>query len=340
MPAFAGPRGSGTPASASVRAVHRPPVLVAVVSYNTARLLDACLHALRPDAEAGRVSVTVVDNASSDGSPEQVADNHPWVRLIASSKNLGFGPAVNLAVAKEPEHEWVAPANADTAVEPRAITALLAAGARDPAAGVLAPRLILPDGSTQHSVHAFPTLPFTIAFHARVGDRRPAWGEAHCLPGRWNPERERRVPWAVGAFLLVRMAAWRQVGGFDPRQWMYAEDLDLAWRMARVGWATRYVPEARVRHHESAAAEAAWGADRAADRWNLATYEWMLHRRGGLRTRAVAAANVVGHGARMVAAKRRKDGAGSAKAVAVNRAWMKRHAVGLRPRRALTRRGG
>ncbi len=88
-----------------------------------------------------------------------------------------------------------------------------------------------------------------------------------CLEGAWDPQRPRRVPWAVGAFLLVRRPAWDAIGGFDPAQWLYAEDLDLGWRLARAGWATRYEPRARVRHHESAATGQAWGSDERTARW-------------------------------------------------------------------------
>ncbi len=316
--------------------VSRPPVLVAIVSYNTAELLDGSLRALQPDAEAGRAAVCVVDNASTDGSAEMVRERHPWVRLVASETNLGFGPGVNAAVREAGTHAWIAPANADTEVAPGALEALLAAGAEDPGAGVLAPRLILPDGSTQHSVHSFPTLGFTLGFQARRGDRRPAWGDERCLPGRWDAERARRVPWAVGAFLLVREAAWQAIDGFDEELWMYAEDVDLCWRAAQAGWATRYVPSAHVRHNESAATTAAWGADGKADRWNLATYSWMQRRLGTTHTRAVAATNVAGHALRAAGARRR----GQRDEVALHRTWMRRYALGLKSRRALSRLAG
>jgi N-acetylglucosaminyl-diphospho-decaprenol L-rhamnosyltransferase len=316
--------------------VSRAPVLVVVVSYNTAPLLNDCLTALKADADAGRVAVCVVDNASTDESVALVRERHPWAALIASQENLGFGRAVNAAVREHGTHAWVAPANADTTVEPGAIAALLQAGAADPGAGVLAPRLILPDGSTQHSVHSFPTLRFTLAFQARMGDRRPAWGDEHCLPGRWNAERERRVPWAVGAFLLVREEAWQAIGGFDEALWMYAEDVDLGWRAAQAGWGTRYVPAARVHHNESAATNAAWGDDGKADRWNRATYSWMHRRLGGTRTRAVAATNVVGHCVRALLAARRGD----REEAALHRKWVRRYALGLRSRRALSGENG
>ena len=267
-----------------------PDVAVAVVSWNTRDLLRECLRSFEGVDEA---EVWVVDNASTDGSPDMVRDEFPWVRLEALDANVGFGPAVNLVAART-SAPWIAPANADIALRPGALGALLRAGARFPRAGVLAPRLELPSGATQHSVYAFPTVPFTALFnlglHRRLGDRL-------CLEGHWDPSRERDVDWAIGAFLLVRRAAWDAAGGFDDQQWMYAEDLDLGWRVARAGYTTRYVPAARVLHHASAATTQAWGDERTL-RWLRSTYAWMLRRRGPLRTRATALLNVAGAYAR------------------------------------------
>lgn len=290
-----------------------PLVAVAVVSWNTRDLLARCLGSLEAEARAGRAEVWVVDNGSRDGSPELVAERFPWARLEQPGENLGFGRAVN-RVAERTSAPWLAPANADIALRPGALDALLAAAAADPGAGALAPRLVLPDGSTQHSVFAFPTIPFTAAFALGLPRLSARLADRLCVPGGWNPERARRVPWAVGAFLLVRRAAWEAAGGFDPAQWMYAEDLDLGWRLARAGWATRYVPHAVVEHHESAAARQAWGEERT-DRWQAATYEWMRRRRGPARTRAVAALNVLGA---WQSAERRR--------------WAVRHAAALRRR--------
>ena len=267
-----------------------PLVAVAVVSWNTRDLLRDCLRSLAGQSLA---EVWVVDNASQDGSAAMVAQEFPSVRLVASERNLGFGPAVNL-VASQTTAPWIAPANADVELRPSALRALLDAGERNPRAGILAPRLELPSGETQHSVYAFPTIPFTarfnLGFHRRVGDRL-------CLEGFWDPSRERDVDWAIGAFLLVRRAAWDAAGGFDQGQWMYAEDLDLCWRAARAGWSTRYVPSARVLHHASAATTQAWGDERTL-RWLRSTYAWMLRRRGLIRTRVTAAINVAGAYAR------------------------------------------
>jgi GT2 family glycosyltransferase len=293
-------------------------VAVAIVSWNTRDLLAACLESLRADADGGRAEVWVVDNASTDGSPDLVRGAFPWVRLLALTDNLGFGPAVN-RVAAQTDAAWIAPANADVAVEPGALRALVAAGERDPGAGAVAPRLVLPDGSTQHSVYRFPTLPFTAAFNAGLYRVSRRARDAMLLEGMWDPDRPRVVDWAIGALLVVRRAAWDAAGGFDEAQWMYAEDLDLGWRLRRAGWHTRYEPAARVRHAASAATAQAWGDERTA-RWQRATYAWMLRRRGVARTRATAALNVggaLGRAALFPGARR------------ANLGWARLHRVGL-----------
>ncbi len=328
------------PAAAAVRPAPRLAavrVAVAVVSWNTRELLDACLRSLRPDADGGRAEVWVIDNASSDGSAELVREQHPWVRMVASDDNLGFGPAVN-AVAARTDAEWIAPANADIEVGSGALEALLEAGRAHPETGILAPRLRLPDGSTQHAVHPFLSLRTALIVNLGLQRRRPALGRRLALEGFWDPDEERTVDWAHGAFLLVRRAAWDAVGGFDDEQWMYAEDLDLCWRAARAGWPTRYVPSAEVRHHVSAAAAKAWGDERRI-RSQRSAYAWSLRRRGAAFTRALALINVAGAAVRWaaLALRARVRPARHAARLVYLRGTVAMHRTGLERRDALQR---
>ena len=318
------PAGSPTPA-----------VAVAVVSWNTRELLARCLESLKPASDAGLAEVWVVDNDSSDGSPDLVRERFPWARLVEPGRNLGFGPAVNV-VASRTTSPWLAPANADIELEPGALEALLEAGERDPRAGIFAPRLVLPSKETQHSVHPFPTLPVALVFALGLHRLSRGLGDALTIEGRWDENRPRVVDWAIGAFLLVRRDAFTAVGGFDEAHWMYAEDLDLGWRMRRRGWVTRYEPAARVRHVSGAAAGQVFG-DEMLTRWMAASYGWMARRRGVALTWTVAGVNVAG-AAVLVAitavlavvwprhfAHRREE----------YRRWLRAHRGGLRPRRRL-----
>lgn len=311
------------------------PVCVAVVSWNTCELLDRCLASLESECERGRAEVWVVDNGSGDGSPEMVREKHPWANLHEAGGNLGFGPAVNL-VAERTESEWIAPCNSDVALVDGALDRMLEAGERHRSAGVIAPRLRLPDGSSQHSAYRFPTLPFTLLFNLGAHNLHRSLGDRWCLEGYWDPDRAREVDWAIGAFLLVRRAAFEKVGGFSDEQWMYAEDLDLGWRLGRSGWETRYEPDAVVLHESGASAEQAWGSDRAMQ-WQRSTYAWMLRSRGPLRTRAVGLVNLLGAGARWLAFSllaplnrrrwgRRRD---------AMRSWMRAHAIAFESSAAL-----
>src|SRR3954449_3366398 len=275
-----------------------PLVSVAIVSWNTRDLLRRCLESFAVEVDSGRCEVWVVDNASSDGSPDMVRDEFPWVRLHASQENLGFGPGINW-VASRTTSPWVGVANADIALQPGAIDALLAAGESDPGAGAIAPRLILPDGSTQHSVFAFPTIGSTTVVAPGIGRALKPLGERALLLGMFDAGKARRVPWAIAAFLLVRRTAWDAIGGFDEHQWMYAEDLDIGWRLQQAGWATRYEPRARVEHESSASTEQAWGDSGKVERWQRSTYAWMLRRMGAPTTRAVATIQIAGQAARL-----------------------------------------
>jgi N-acetylglucosaminyl-diphospho-decaprenol L-rhamnosyltransferase len=272
-------------------------VAVAVVSWNTRELLRSCLASLAPEVGSGRAAAWVVDNGSDDGSPDLVREEFPWAELIASADNLGFGAAVNL-VAERSTTAWIAASNADVQLGPGALEAMLAAGRSHPEAGSIAPRLVSPDGHTQHSVHRFPSTGLALAFNSRLHRIVPGLGDRLCFEGHWDPDRERVVDWAHGAFLLVRRQAFDEAGGFDPGQWMYAEDLDLAWRLHREGWSTRYLPRARVHHAVGAAAKQAFGDDRTA-RHTAAAYAWLRRRRGAGAARAYAAVNVAGSALRL-----------------------------------------
>lgn len=311
-------------------------VAIAVVSFNERDLLAACLRSLEADASAGRAEVWVVDNASHDGSPEMVAAEFGWVRLIANQENLGYGAAVNL-VAERTDAGWIAPSNQDVALAPGALTAMLAAAG--PCVGVVAPRLVSEDGATEHSVHPFPTLWLTLLFNLGLHRVSRRAADRLCLEGYWNPDRPREVPWAIAAFLLVRRRAFDEAGRFDPGMWLHAEDLDLAWRLDRAGWTTWYEPSAVVRHVGSVSVRKAFGAGVEA-RFMAASYAWMARRRGAAFARTVAAVNLVGAGARAVAfscaALVRPKRCGSLCAECV--AWTRIHAAALSARHGSSRR--
>ena len=311
------------------------PITVAVVNTNARELLAACLRSLKPEQDAGRVEVWVADNASEDGSAEMVREEYPWVELIASPENLGFPQAVN-RIADSTGGEWLATANEDVELQPGALATLVEAAARHPEAAIVAPRLILPDGSTQHTVYPFPFFLATLVRELGLHRLIPGLGDRLCLEGHWNPDRPRHVPWVFAAFALIRREAFDAVGGFDREMWLYADDVDLAWRLREKGWKVWYEPGARVLHKGGAATLEKFGDDRTHVRMG-ATYAFMLRRRGALRTWATAGVGYAAMAARLALfaplARVAPERFGRLRDRA--RWWMDVHRAGLRSRRTI-----
>jgi len=313
-------------------------VAIAVVTVGPKEVLAAALDSMRTDVDAGLAEVWVVDNGSTDGSGTLVAERYPWARLLVPDENLGYGRAVNL-VAERSEAPWIAASNDDVELRRGALERLLAAGERHPRVGALAPRLELPDGSTQHSVHPFPTLGFTLAFNLGLYALSRRAADRRCLEGAWNPTVAREVPWAMAAFLPVRREAFAALGGFSSEQFMHAEDLDLGWRLARAGWSTWYEPAATVLHRGSVSTSIAYG-ERLRQHWVDATYAWLGRTRGPAVARTTAAINLAGAAVRAAAlaplAKARPERWGGR--FAESRSWLVAHRAGLRRRDELLRR--
>lgn len=213
-----------------------------VVTYNSAGWIGRCLASLR-----GTPTI-VVDNASGDDTVELVRAGHPEVQLLERARNGGFAVAVNQAAAMVPDDDILL-MNPDAAARPGSIATLERYLREHPSVGIVVPRLVNPDGSAQANARTFPT-PWTMLA------RRTALGwtpvgrrihEAHVLAGR-IPEVARPIQSAIGAVMLVRRAAIREVGPLDERIFLYGEDWDWCYRMWARGWEVHMEPAAVMDH--------------------------------------------------------------------------------------------
>ena len=227
-------------------------LVVVTVTYSPGPHLDRFLASLS-HATDRRVTVIMADNGSTDGAPEAALEHYPNVRLLRTGANLGYGTAVNRAVADYVDQsdssyaDYFVVANPDVQWGPRSIDVLLAAAARWPRAGALGPLIRDPDGSVYPSARHQPSL-IRGGMHAVVG---PVWG-SNPWTATYRQERlepsERPVGWLSGSCLLLRRAAFDEVSGFDERYFMYMEDVDLGDRLGRAGWQNVYVPSAEILH--------------------------------------------------------------------------------------------
>jgi GT2 family glycosyltransferase len=219
-----------------------PRVAIVIVNLNAGEFLPRALDSVavqtvRPDR------TIVVDNGSSDGSPEAVAERYPDVELIRLDRNAGFAAANNLGVRAAEDCEWVALLNPDAFPEPGWLEALLAAARENPGHSFFGSRML----------------------QARDPDRIDGLGDAYHVSGlSWRREHGRRAvgrraPFtAVDTFsacagaALYRRDVFLEAAGFDESFFCYIEDSDLAFRLRLRGHRCRYVPEAEVLHVGSA----------------------------------------------------------------------------------------
>jgi GT2 family glycosyltransferase len=218
---------------------------VVIVSYRSRELLRACLESLRAHPPSCPMKVVVVDNHSRDGTVELVRSEYPEVELIASSTNLGFAAATNLG-AGHGRAPYLLALNPDTAVTAGALDTLIAVLRTRPEVGIAGPRLVRPDGTFDHAAkRSFPT-PLSALGHFTGVGRRTSSGR---LAAYRAPEVDSgRVDAVNGAFMLMRRSGFERLGGFDEGYWMYMEDLDLSYSLARSGLITWYEPAATAMH--------------------------------------------------------------------------------------------
>jgi GT2 family glycosyltransferase len=219
---------------------------VVIVAYRSRELLRRCLESLRDHPPSAPMRVIVVDNDSRDGTSEMLASAFPEVELIESPTNLGFAAATNLGAARG-KAPYLLALNPDTEVTPHALDTVLATMRTHDDVAVVGPRLVREDGSLDHaSKRSFPTPLSALGHFTGAARRRRVRGE---LAAYRAPDVQSGPVDAVnGAFMLMRRDVFERLGGFDEGYWMYMEDLDLSYRLARAGWLSWYEPEVTVKH--------------------------------------------------------------------------------------------
>lgn len=205
-------------------------LLAVVVNYRTPELTSRAIESLLADDPAARV--VVVDNDPDSRTEAFLAGR--WtdsrVEIVVARRNLGFGGGVNLGVSTAPGDELFV-LNSDAQVRQGCLAHLRSALRSDPSLGLVAPRVIQPDGAAQRDAYGqFPTLRTMIT----RSNRRPV--------ETLEPD------WVSGVAFLIRREVFDMVHGFDEGYWMYFEDIDLCRRLRASGWGIRRVQEAVVEH--------------------------------------------------------------------------------------------
>lgn len=218
------------------------PVTAVVVTYRSAATLGRALAGARRCHDAGLLDLVIVDNASTDGTREVIEHEAPWARRVYSERNVGFARGCNLGF-REVTSPYALFLNPDAVIEPDALRVLLEFMQQTPRAGIAGPAIVEgADGSVLQDTGRRPT-PWSIVRDAMPGRRmrERSWA---IVPG----SEPRRTEWVCGAVLLIRSDLMRKLGGFDPRFFLYWEEMDLCLRAEQAGFEIWAVGGAVVRH--------------------------------------------------------------------------------------------
>lgn len=222
-----------------------------IVSYNTATLLKQCVETLHSAAQNLSLEEVFVDNASKDDSVEVIRREFPDCHLIANSQNIGFGRANNQALALA-NGRYVLLLNTDAFVAPDTLTKTVAYMDAHPGCGILGVRLEGRDGVLQPCCRYFPS-PWN-TFLRRTGLNRFFRKVQMVDDMEWAHDSIRSCDWVVGCYYLVRKAVIEQVGLFDPRYFLYFEEVDHCFAAKKAGWDVVFYPHTTVVH---------WGGESA-----------------------------------------------------------------------------
>lgn len=216
---------------------------ILIVNWNSKDYLRECLWSIRRTCADLSPQVVVVDGGSYDGCAQMLAHEFAEVEFVQSSENIGFARSNNLGFDKVAGLALLL-LNPDTELRPGAVHVLLENLLNLPEAGMIGARLLNADDTLQiTSVHPLPTA-WNVAFDSQWGRRR-WWRRSGPTPNAEAVEVEA----VSGACMMLRTETFRRLGGFDPRYFMYAEDMDLCFKIHRAGHKVYHAPQAQVLHH-------------------------------------------------------------------------------------------
>ncbi|MFI5505076.1 glycosyltransferase family 2 protein [Corynebacterium kutscheri] len=234
------------------------PIAVITVTYSPGDHLAAFISSLATATQRG-VEIYLADNGSTDGVPQQHAHSQDNVHFLPTGGNIGYGSAINYAVASlaqareqgRIDADFFVLANPDVTFEPGSIDAMIQCARRWEEKGYrvgdVGPYIRQSDGSAYPSARAVPTVINGIG-HALFGAiwKNNPWSKSY----RDNAvmDQERSAGWLSGSCLVVNWSAFDEIGGFDQRYFMYMEDVDLGDRFGRAGMVNVFCPSAVITH--------------------------------------------------------------------------------------------
>lgn len=229
-------------------------ISIVIVSWNTANLLRNCLHSIYENVikQSKGVKVYVVDNASTDESVQVVQKEFPWVNLTANEENVGFAKANN-QILKKLKSEYVFILNPDTKIKKNSVSSLLKFLEKNPDAGACGSLLLNADGSIQKMgyYHKFPSLIQTLLFYTEIS--RFSKKSKYLINNYWesdyNVKQIQEIDQIPGACIFAKVEVLKKVGFFSEDFPIWFEDVDLCFKLKKMGYKLYIVPQSQIYHH-------------------------------------------------------------------------------------------
>ena len=216
-------------------------VAAVIVDFHAGQELDDCVDSLHAN---GVTDIVVVENGEEGSTLPSLSGQH--VVLVVPKLNLGYGRGVNRGVAAAPVRRYLLVSNPDVVVHAGAVAAMVAFLDEHPNVAIVGPQIVRPDGSIYPSQRVFPNF-WLAGLHALLA---PLWPGNPFTRRYRSPRKDGSVDWVSGAFFLARRDLFEEVGGFDERYFMFAEDMALCWQMRAHGYDVAATPDALVTHIE------------------------------------------------------------------------------------------
>lgn len=229
-------------------------VSIIICSFNTKDITRDAIDSVIEKTKSINYELIVIDNASSDGSAEEIASKFPHIQLIKSKKNIGFARANNLA-AKSAKGEYILLLNPDTILLNNAIKIIVDFARENPDYSIYGGKTYYPDQSLN------PTAAYNASSYWSLLSMALGFSSFFPRSKIFNPEgldwwkwnKLRVVDTVIGCFLLMKKHTWQFLKGFDTRYFMYGEDADLCQRARYNNFGTCIVnPDARLIHYGGA----------------------------------------------------------------------------------------
>ena len=231
------------------------------VNYRTPDLVDRLISSIRQFPPVLPYEIIAVDNSSGDNSMELIHSRHPDAKLVALSKNIGFGGGNN-AGAKVAAGRILVLINSDCEIQRESFADAVKFMDQNPDVGIVGLKVFTPSGELEQSARGFPD-PSTglfgrSTFLGKLAQKSGRMGKAGLAKKNLLVDPDKTEPydvdWVAGTIMLIRRECWDAVKGFDEGFFMYWEDADLCYRAREAGFRTVYFPGSSVIHRPGSSA--------------------------------------------------------------------------------------